>query len=375
MKYIFSIFLFIVSFCPFFSMVYANNQLSNQEKLSFIDNDLNAMIGQMLMVGMRGKTLNEDKEVKKMLEQGELGGIILFYSHGELTPYNLANKVQIQNLTQEIKQISKYPIFIGIDQEGGKVQRLSLKNGFTNYPTALELGQKESKNTYNVAKQIALELQECGFNLNFAPSVDIHNPKSPAIGAKERAFSPIAMEVIEHAYAYAKAMKKNKIIPTLKHFPGHGNALKDSHLGFTDITNTWQEKELLPYKRFIEKKYDGMIMVAHVYHKQLDDKPASLSYNAITTLLRKRLGFSGVVITDDMQMGAINKHYSLKESIYLAIQAGNDILLFSNNFKYDPKLPKKVYDCILELIAEGKISEQRIKESWERIKKVKKEYL
>ena len=375
MKHIFKSILCILFINLLISTSYANAYTNSEEAFKTIDNDFNAMIGQMLMIGMRGQSLSEDQEVQKMLKQGKVGGVILFYSHGDLTPYNLANKTQIQKLIQELKNTSKYPLFIAVDQEGGKVQRLSHKNGFKDYPTALSLGKKDSKNTYATAKQIALELKECGFNVNFAPSVDIHNPQSPAIGSKERAFSPIAIEVIEHSYAYAKAMKKTNIIPTLKHFPGHGNALKDSHLGFTDITNTWQEKELLPYKRFIEKEYNGMIMVAHVYHKQIDDKPASLSHNAITKLLRNRLKFNGVVITDDMQMGAINKHYSLKDSIYLAIQAGNDILLFSNNFKYDPKLPEKVYTCIVELVNEGKISKQRIQESWERIRKMKTEYM
>lgn len=222
-----------------FQNAHAKNSLPKHEKeFQEIDNDLDAMIGQMLMFGMRGQSLAEDEEISKILQEGKAGGIILFYTHGNIVPYNLANKAQITNLIKELKQTSKYPLFVAVDQEGGKVQRLSSKNGFTDYPTAYSLGKQDDEHTYQIAKKIALELKECGFNVNFAPSVDLHNPNSPAIGGKERAFHETALETINHAYAYAKAMKKNGIVPTLKHFPGHGNALKDTHKGFTDITAT-----------------------------------------------------------------------------------------------------------------------------------------
>lgn len=377
-KIILTICIAILACCVSFTCYAAapkNQQM--EQKLKKIDNNLNAMIGQMLMFGMRGQSLSEDTEIQKMLEQGKAGGIILFYTHGNIVPYNLANKTQIVSLIQSLQQTSPYPLFIGVDQEGGKVQRLSSKNGFKDYPTAYSLGKiDKEKHTFQVADDMAAMLKDCGFNVNFAPSVDLHNPNSPAIGKAERAFHETALKTFRHAYAYAGAMKKNGIIPALKHFPGHGSAIKDTHEGFTDITATWQDKELVPYTEFIKKKYDGMIMVAHVYHKKLDkDFPASLSQNCITKLLRKKLKFNGVVITDDMQMGAIVKHYSLKESIYRAITAGNDILLFSNNFKYDPKLPEQVYTCVVELVNEGKISKERIKESWQRIRKLKMEYL
>lgn len=363
-------------FTPNTSLASTQNKQQLEQKLQKIDTDLQAMIGQMLMFGMRGQTLSEDTEIQKMLAEGKVGGIILFYTHGNIVPYNLANKTQIINLIHSLQQTSPYPLLIGVDQEGGKVQRLSEKNGFKNYPTAYSLGKIDKEDyTYQTAGDIAATLKECGFNVNFAPSVDLHNPNSPAIGAKERAFHETGLKTFQHAYAYAKAMRKNGIIPAIKHFPGHGNATTDTHEGFTDITSTWQDKELFPYTEFIKKKYDGMIMVAHVYHKNLDSVPASLSYNCITKLLRQKMKFNGVVITDDMQMGAIIKHYSLKESIYRAITAGNDILLFSNNFKYDPKLPEQVYTCVVELVNEGKISKQRIQESWQRIRKLKLEYL
>lgn len=369
--------LLVCAFCLFFAQTSPAiaSKNDNEKKYEEIDGSLDAMIGQMLIFGMRGQHLDEDKEIKKMLGDGKIGGIILFYTHGSIVPYNLANKKQIKELTAELKTASKYPLFVAADQEGGKVQRLNAKNGFKDYPTAYSLGKTDDDNTYSVASEIAGDLKECGFNLNFAPIADLHNPNSPAIGAKERAFHETALAVFNHSYAYVKAMKKNGIVPTLKHFPGHGNAAHDTHKGLTDITASWQDKELLPYTKFIEKDYDGMIMVGHLYHKYLDKEPASLSYNAVTKLLRQRMKFKGVVITDDMQMGAIVNHYSLKESIYKAISAGNDILLFNNNYKYDPKLPEKVYGCIKELVSEGKISPRRIQESWFRIRRLKAEYL
>ena len=350
-------------------------QKKDDSKLQAIDGNLSAMVGQMLLLGFRGTELSHDPSMIRILQEGKIGGVILFYTHGKIVPYNLASPEQIINLTNELNTYSKYPLFIGIDQEGGKVQRISSKNGFKDWPSAATLAKNTTENTFTQANEMANTLASLGFNLNFAPVVDLLDPKSPAIGARGRAFHETALVTTDHATAFAKAMEHAGVIPVLKHFPGHGSAAKDSHLGFTDITKTWREKELVPYKNMIADGFQGMIMTGHVYHAELDDKPASLSYNITTKLLREKLGFKGVIVTDDMQMGAVIQHYSLKESILLTIQAGTDILLFGNNLKYDPELPTKIYDSIMELIAEGKISKERIEESWKRIRAMKEYYL
>lgn len=347
----------------------------DDSKLQAIDGDLSAMVGQMLLLGFRGTDLTQDPSMLKVLQEGKVGGVILFYTHGNLVPYNLASAEQIINLTTKLNSYSKYPLFIGIDQEGGQVQRISSKNGFKNWPSAAELGKGSLESTFQSANEMANTLSSLGFNVNFAPVVDLLDTRSPAIGARGRAFHETALVTTDQATAFAEGMKRAGVIPVLKHFPGHGSAQKDTHLGFTDITKTWRDKELLPYKNMIADGFDGMVMTAHVYHTEFDDKPASLSYNITTKLLRDKLKFKGVIITDDMQMGAIVQHYSLKESVLLTIQAGTDILLFGNNLKYDPELPTKIYNHIMELIAEGKISKERIAESWARIRAMKEYYL
>ena len=344
-------------------------------ELQAIDGNLSAMVGQMLLLGFRGTDLSQDPSMIRVLQEGKVGGVILFYTHGKIVPYNLASAEQIINLNNQINSYSKYPLFIGIDQEGGKVQRISSKNGFRDWPSAQELAQDSTENTFIQSNEMANTLSSLGFNLNFAPVVDLLDPKSPAIGARGRAFHETAMVTTNHAEAFAKGMEDAGVISVLKHFPGHGSAKKDSHFGFTDITKTWRDKELLPYKNIIADGFHGMIMTGHMYHGEFDNKPASLSYAITTKLLREKLGFKGVIVTDDMQMGAIVQHYSLKESVLLTIQAGTDILLFGNNLKYDPELPTKIYDSIMELIAEGKISKERIEESWERIRAMKEYYL
>jgi len=350
-------------------------QKKDDSKLQEIDGNLSAMVGQMLLLGFRGTDLSQDPSMIKVLKEGKVGGVILFYRHGKLVPYNLASAEQIVNLTNQLNFYSKYPLFIGIDQEGGQVQRISLKNGFKDWSSAQSLGEGNTENTFVQANEMANTLASLGFNLNFAPVVDLLYPQSPAIGARGRAFHETALVTTDHATAFAEGMHRAGVIPVLKHFPGHGSAKKDSHFGFTDITKTWRDKELLPYKNMIADGFYGMVMTGHIYHAEFDDKPASLSYNITTNVLRNKLRFKGVIITDDMQMGAIIQHYSLKESVLLTIQAGTDILLFGNNLKYDPELPTKIYNCIMELIAEGKISKERIEESWKRIRAMKEYYL
>ncbi len=339
-----------------------------------IDNNLSLMAGQMILTGFKGTSLSEDPSTIEALKAGTLGNVILFYSHKGVAPHNLASAKQIKALIEEINSYSRYPLFIGIDQEGGLVQRISSRNGFKDWQSAQKLGQSSTKDTYKSAKDMGNSLAQLGFNLNFAPSVDLLDPNSPAIGKLERSFSKDPAQVVKHAKAFVRGMEENNIVSALKHFPGHGSAMADSHEGFTDVTNTWTEEELIPYKMMIEDNFSGMIMTAHVYNAKLDNKPASLSYKITTKILREQLGFKGVIISDDMQMKAVSSHYSLKDTVYLAIQGGSDILLFGNNLEYDKDLAKKVHSAILELVADGKITEERIKESWQRIRAIKEAF-
>jgi beta-N-acetylhexosaminidase len=222
---------------------------------------------------------------------------------------------------------------------------------------------------------MAKTLSDLGINLNLAPVVDLNlQPSSPAIGARQRSFSADPVVVTENARLFIQAHRQNGILTVLKHFPGHGSALGDTHLGFTEVTQTWQSQELQPYRALIKGGLAEAVMTAHIFHRALDaTAPATLSSKVINRLLRQDFGFHGVVISDDLQMGAIrqtsyNGHkLDWQETIRLAITAGCDMLLLANNTEYDEAIVGKSVQAVKNLLAEGKITEARIDESYQRI--------
>lgn len=334
---------------------------------------LELMAGQMLMVGFRG-LYAEGNSILEEICDCNLGGVILF-ERSLIGRRNISSKDQLRHLVEGLHAGSVYPLFVGIDQEGGKVRRLKWEYGFMPLPGAGELGEQSISSTELTAGRAAAEMQEIGINLDFAPVVDVNvNPNSPAIGALHRSFSADPELVVEYARAFLQGLQAHGVIGCIKHFPGHGSAENDTHLGLTDITATWlSEQELYPYRALIAEGAADMIMVGHLMHTNLDkDYPASLSHVVITDLLRRELGFAGVIISDDLQMGAITSQYELEETVHLAIEAGTDILLYGNNIRYDDKLAHKLQKAILELVAQGKISRARLEESYERIRNLKK---
>ena len=263
------------------------------------------------------------------------------------------------------------PVWIAVDQEGGRVRRLSAHNGFRDWPSALNMGRRSPQHTWETALDMGLMLADMGINLNFAPSLDLHRPDSPAIGRQERAFSSEPAGVARHGAAFARGMRNARIVCCYKHFPGHGSARGDTHEGYADISETWSERELEPYRDLLGRNLPAMVMVAHVTLRRLDDRPASLSPAVVTGLLREKLGFRGVIVTDDLDMEAVASQYPLKERIRLAVNAGADILLFGNNLHYDEELPFLVHAALMELIDEGDIPPERIRASYERIRELK----
>ncbi|MCK4530142.1 MAG: T9SS type A sorting domain-containing protein, partial [Candidatus Marinimicrobia bacterium] len=198
------------------------------------------------------------------------------------------------------------------------------------------------------------------------------NPTSPAIGHYGRSFSADPYVVVNHCRWFYSEFKDRDIISTLKHFPGHGSAIGDSHDGFTDITNTWSESELIPYTELIQSGYNDIIMTGDLYNAQLDSiYPATLSHATLTDILRDSLGFRGVIISDAMGMGAINNNYSFIESVVQAIHAGVDILLYTSNEKYEKSIVKQIIRVVSTAIDSGTISEARIDESYDRIMNIK----
>jgi beta-N-acetylhexosaminidase len=225
---------------------------------------------------------------------------------------------------------------------------------------------------------------EAGINTNLAPVVDVNvNPSSPAIGRLERSYSSNPEVVADHALAFIEEFANRDVVTALKHFPGHGSALADSHFGFTDITNTWKPLELTPYVKILEQLQPDMIMTGHLFHQGFDTSyPASLSDYFITDLLRDSLGYDGVVISDEMFMRAVRDHYTFDEAIVRVINSGTDILLFNNNrcsvsapcgSDTQNSLSRYVINLVLRKIDEGAISESRIDESYRRIKRLKEQ--
>lgn len=339
---------------------------------------LEQKIAQLLMVGFRGTTLEEGNHIIKDVQERNLGGVVFFdYDVESKGQRNIVSPEQVKKLAAELQNLSKTKLLIAIDQEGGKVNRLKTKYGFADFhASAQHLGELDKlDSTRYWADLTAKTLQDLGINLNFAPVVDVNvNPLSPAIGNKERSFSADPQIVSKHAQAAIEAHKAHGVATCLKHFPGHGNASADSHAGFTDITETWSEKELVPYENLIASQSAQMIMTAHIFNSNLDDKvPATLSKPIITGVLREKLGWKGVVISDDMHMGAITENYGLEDAIEKCLSAGVDILVFANNNGrfYNANAVPEAISIIKKLVKEKKISMDRIDESLARVKALK----
>lgn len=342
------------------------------------DKELRNKIEQMLIIGFRGTTATP--YITQTIRDLNVGGIILFDrdvpSSGELER-NIVNPEQTKELISQLNELSS-DMFIAVDAEGGYVNRLKDRYGFTNIPSAFEMGKLSTEQTKDYGVFLGQQLSELGFNLNFAPVVDVDvNPDNPVIGNIGRSFSANPEEVYSHATAFIEGLHQNNIVTAIKHFPGHGSSEDDSHLGMADITDTYKDEELLPYKMIIGDGYNDMVMTAHIMNRNIDENyPATLSPLFIQNILREEIGFNGVIISDDMQMGAIVDHYGFDEGIIMAINAGCDLLILSNNGLegYDELAPYKAVDAILSAVKNNLITEERINQSYDRIQSLKESY-
>ena len=335
-------------------------------------------IGEMLLVGFRGTTLDDNNHIIRDITEYHVGSIILFeYDAPTGTRHrNISSPDQVKQLCQDLQKYAKGHLLIGIDQEGGNVTRLRVKDGFPQTLSAQASANAGEKSVVENALVIAQELSAAGINLNFAPCVDVNtNPDCPIIGKLGRSFSSDPAVVAKYARHWIDVQSKQGIVSCLKHFPGHGSASGDTHAGLVDVTKTWQESELEPYRELIDGGGVEMVMVAHVINQQLgDDLPASLSPLVVREKLRNELGFKGVVVTDDLAMGAIAKHYGLEEALKMAIMAGCDMLCLSNNGggTYDPELVPHAVETIRQMVENGELSAKDIHTAAERIRALKK---
>lgn len=332
---------------------------------------LDIKIGQMILIGMPKAEL--DEKVLEEVRKGKVGSLIFFEKNIPNKPNAFAS---VKSMTWTYQKAASIPLFICIDQEGGKVNRLKEKYGFTKSVTAGALGKSKSIDSVGFyADATAATLAGLGFNVNFAPVVDLAINKDNTVIAKpERAYSANADTVVMMAKEVIKMHRKYGVLTSPKHFPGHGSSKEDTHFGVADVTNTWSEKELLPYKLLLDSGYVDAIMTSHIVNKNLDAKgyPGTLSKDILDGILRKRLGFNGVVFSDDMQMHAISKNFGLEETIKLAINAGVDIMCFSNNIPgSDERTVDKVHAIIKKMVSTGEIKPERIDESFQRIIQLK----
>ena len=338
--------------------------------------DMDTMIGQMLMVGFRGLEVNSTSPIVQDIRDRHLGTVILFdYDVALHRPKrNISSPAQVRHVVTELKKYADIPLLVAIDQEGGRVARLKETYGFPASISAEELGTHNNPDiTKKAGERTGKTLAMAGINWDLAPVADVNtNPNCPAIGKLQRSFSADPHKVAPQAEAFIAGLHSQGVLSCLKHFPGHGSSMADSHMGLTDVSDTWSPVELIPYQEMIAAGTCDAVMSAHIFNTHLDpDFPATLSPRVLTGLLRTQLGFTGVILTDDMQMGAIRKHYGFKQSIAQAITAGADILVFGNNLKYDPDITQKAITAIKELIQSGVLSQSRIKTSFDRIMQLK----
>lgn len=345
------------------SLAESSNEETDEisEKISKMS--LDEKIGQMLMVGIDGTEVDDD--FKEFAEEYKFGTVILFGK-------NITSAEQLVNLTNSIKSTAgDIPYIIGMDEEGGLVTRLP--DDVLSMPAALTIaGSEDTEYCYNAGYQIGTQIISFGLHTGFSPVLDIwSNPDNTVIG--NRAYGKTSDDVCKYGIADMLGLKATGAIPVAKHFPGHGDTETDSHYGLPLVTKTKEElwqSELLPFKSAIENGVP-MMMAAHILCTELDENyPASMSKNIITDLLRDEMGFEGVVITDDLTMGAISESYSFGDAAVLSINAGCDIL----SICFGEDNVKQAVKAIKEAVENGAITEERIDESVRRILKLKEDH-
>ena len=335
-----------------------------QQKLS--EMTIRDKIAQMLivspeaLVGGSGVTVS-DASMKEALQNIPVGGLIYFKG-------NLVSKAQTTKMIADAQSYAKTGLFISTDEEGGRVTRLMNTVGTTKVGPMFSYRNQGTEKAKANAKTIATDMATLGFNLDFAPDADVwSNPENTVIG--NRAYSDDFVQAAELIPAAVEGFHEGGVLCTLKHFPGHGDTLADTHKMSAYVTKTkaeLEEQEFLPFQAGIAAGAD-FVMVGHLIIEDIDSVPATLSTEITTGILRNELGFDGVIITDSLKMNAMKNYYTAEEMSVMAVKAGNDILL-------DVDDVQTTINAIMDAMARGEITETRINESVERILRVKYQY-
>jgi len=329
--------------------------------------DLRRMIGQMLVVGFPGTAASEawPSRAISWVHEGKVGGVLLLGR-------NVSSPGQLRMLTSRLIEAGG-PVrpLIVIDQEGGAVQRLTREKGFRGLASAGEIARTADPITaFTIYTRQADELSAMGVNVNFGPVVDLAvGTSNPVISGLDRTYGAAPEAVLAYANAFINAHRQKGVLIAAKHFPGHGSSAQDPHLTTVNVSERWSNLELGPFIRLAKSDQTSMIMVGHLILDGFSDgnRPTSLSRKAVTDKLRRDLGYDGLIVTDDLDMGAIRDQYSLEEAFVLAVAAGNDIVVHANTRTSDFDLVDKVTEAIVLAVSSGRIPRSQIEQSYRRI--------
>lgn len=330
-------------------------------------------VSNVLMLGFFGSKNSSfsARLLARQVEHGQVNGVFFVRE-------NVGNSEDLVGL-KELFNFRKNATLLAIDHEGGSVQRLSQRHGVAKLPHALRVGS--SRLSFNQLKAFYThaggEFAKWGFNVNFGPVLDVHDSQNAVIGRYGRSFGGDASNIALNAAAFIEGFSSHGIICALKHFPGHGRSKGDSHYQPADISSTWSDKEIEPYSQLISQGRAPMIMCGHLRLDRIEPSgcPATLSRAIIQGILRDRLGFDGVVVTDDLDMGAITATHNRRRAVIDALKAGNDLIIIRNFFGYDPLLPKRALHWIRQAIKDGELDESRVLEAGNRIINLKNRFL
>jgi len=326
--------------------------------------DLDYKIGQMIIVGFSGNNIHSFgyKKVLNQLKNNEISGVLLFSK-------NIKSKNDLIKMNEKLIENSSITPFISIDNEGGIVQRYN----FYKHKSAFEVSHLDKIEAQKEYKKLAHTQKELKINLNFAPCVDLEINKDSIIAKKERSYGLNPNIVSKYAEIFIKEHNKINVATSIKHFPGHGSVTGDTHKGFVDATNTFLKDEIVPYYNLKNYNKLNMVMVSHIFNSNIDENyPASLSKKTVQDLLINKIGFDGVIVSDDYDMKAIRDNYSLRDIVVNSINSGINLMIFSNNIESkDRNLPKKIRKVIKKEVELGNIKIEDIDNSYRKIIRLK----
>src|SRR3989442_1569124 len=330
---------------------------------------LNPRLGELLLVGFHGTTLEDNAALERLVCETRVAGVILFAR-------NIVSAEQTARLTRDLsaraRECTGRALLVAVDAEGGRVMRLGPDAGWTETPSHQDLGQAgDLAQTELEARRIGGMLRAAGINWNLAPVVDVgYNPANPVIVGVGRSFGANPTLVAAQARAYITGMHAAGVLTALKHFPGHGSSVEDWHAGFVDVTDTARpDVELVPYRLLLAEGLVDAVMTAHVYNRHLDAwVPATLSRPTIDGMLRHKLGWRGVVVSDDMRMGAIEQHYGAGDAAVRALRAGVDLILIADDrLPGDRSASAETLKTIRGAVRRGRLPAGRVDEALARV--------